>query len=173
MNKILILLTILFCCVACGPKQFKPAELPKIEFNATSEYHLDLDKIQKPEKIVPQFAKLSGNNLVFVSDSKEATHVVLVPQEYAKISEIINLAITYKSITKEQEVLINMYISQVNSLKELIAVQQETTKQYRELWIAAENSYRYEQYIHNQDNMYNKFFNIITLGGIALVAFAL
>ena len=172
MNKWLILL-ILFFSVACATPQTKESIDSKLTFEKTPEYSLDLSKIEKPQKLVPQYARIENNVIAFVSKD-QATHIVLVPEEYSKVAELLNVTITYKSIIKEQEILINTYIAEINSLKELLAIQQEINNQYKQLWTNSEKAYQQQKQDYDKQSWMNKIGYAITLiGGGVILALAL
>ena len=105
---------------------------------------------------------------------EEAKFVVLVPAEYARIAALLKYARAHKDIVKEQEILLNVYIEIINSLKEYLALEQAKAEEYRQLWADSENAYRQERYQHRLDNAINKgLFGIISLGAIAALILAL
>jgi len=117
--------------IGCAPKQFVPMEIPKIQFEQTQEYVLDLSPIDnlKPEMIKPIYV---DDNFNIVEKSK-ATSILLSASEYNKISIILKMAVGYKDIAVKEGELINIKIRTINSLKELLMLEREKTIVYKEL----------------------------------------
>lgn len=161
---------LLIFLISCGPKEFVPYEPPKIDFNATKPYTLDLSSIQKPDKLQPIFVDKDFNEV----DMNNASYIVLTPKEYGKINTLLKIATTYKKVALEQAELVNIHIDTINSLKEFLELERNKSLQYRELWINAENNYRYEKYEHTKDNFINKTgMYLISIGGVILLAIGL
>jgi len=175
--KIVLCIILFFLFVSCSPKTFTPYKPPDLKLNPTPSYNIknDLDNIPKPSKLVPMYVKkTSESNYEIVEFSSEATHILLTPHEYAKVGAVVKLAKTYKEIVLINESVVNTYISEINALKELSALEREKTISYRELWVNSENMYRQEKYEHKTDNMINKGgMYLITLGSILIFLLAL
>lgn len=116
-------------CIGCAPKQFVPFEPPKVEFERTPSFVLDTSSIKKPDKLNPMFVDDSFK----VVPIEQAKYVVLTPSEYSKIGTIVQIAATYKQIATEEEILINLHINTINSLKEYVELERLKSLQYREL----------------------------------------
>lgn len=165
MKKYLWILLIFL--IGCGPKEFKPFQPEELNFNATKPYTLDLSSIQKPDKLQPIFVDDDFNEV----DIDNAFYIVLTPKEYGKINTLLKIATTYKKVALEQAELVNIHIDTINSLKEFLELERKKSLQYRELWINAENNYRYEKYEHSKDNFINKSgMYLISIGSIILLA---
>jgi len=150
MKKYVLYLFLVLLCVGCAPKQFEPFQPPEIKFEKTQEYKLDLSSIKKPEKINPIF--VDGNFKEVSID--EAKFVLLTPSEYAKVGAVVQMAVTYKQIAIEEETLINLHINTINALKEYLELERQKSLQYRELWVNAENNYRYEKWEHQKSSFF-------------------
>lgn len=168
MKKYIMYLFLVLLCIGCAPKAFVPFEPPQIQFEKTQEYKLDLSSIKKPEKISPIFV---DDNFKEVSVD-EAKFVLLSPSEYAKVGAIVQMAVTYKQISTEQETLINLHINTINALKEYLEMERQKSLQYRELWVNAENNYRYEKWEHDKSSFfYQTGLYVISFGSLlALLA---
>lgn len=143
----------------CAPKPFVPFKPEPIKFEKTDPYSVqeDLAKIPKPEPIKRMYVKkIDEKTYEVVENKEEATHIMLAPSEYAKVGALVKLAKTYKELAIDQEELVNIYIDQINALKELLAMEQRKAEVYRELWISSENAYRYEAWEHKWDNRLHK-----------------
>lgn len=163
MGKYLVPFILLFI-ISCAPTQVQTKEPFVAQFDKTPEYHIDLDNITKPKKLVPIYVDSSFNQ---VENANEATYILLDTSEYSKIPALLKLCVAYKDIIKEQEGMINNNIDISNSLKEYIVLEQSKTSEYRNLWIDSENSYRQERYNHKMDNNINRgIFGVIFLGTI-------
>jgi len=172
MRKLWFLALLVFViCVGCGPAKFTPREPLDITFDKTPVYSLDLSKIPKPSKLKPIWVDGRFNE---VNSPEKATFVVLDTREYAKVGALVKLASTYKKLTKEQEVLVNIYIDQINSLKEYLALERAKSKEYRNLWVDSENALRQERYEHKMDNLlYKGVFGVIAVGALVVALIAL
>jgi len=178
MKKIflLVLLFISFSLVSCAPAPFKPFEPDKITFASTKKYSIqqELEKIPKPSQLERIYAKKIGDTtFITVKTPEKADHIILVPKEYAKVAALKELAITYKETVLKQEVLINIYIDQINSLKELVVLEQKKSTMYRQMWTDSENAYRHERWKHEWNNRINRTsMYIVTIGSIIAVLLA-
>ena len=168
MKKIILFVCLIFFFIGCAPKQFEPFQPPEIKFEKTQEYKLDLSSIKKPDKINPIYL---DENFKEVSIEK-AKFILLSPQEYAKIGALLEIAITYKKVALEQETLVNLHINTINALKEFLELERQKSLQYRELWVNAENNYRYEKWEHQKTSFfYQSGLYLISFGSlIALFA---
>ena len=176
MKRTLVLLLILtFLVASCAPKQFEPWTPPEIKFEPTPPYEIQeaLKNIPKPDKLEPVYVTISGDEVKQVP-KEQATHILLVPKEYAKVGAVVKLAKTYKEIVVEQEAIINSYIEANNALKEMLALERQKALMYREMWVDSENAYRQEKYEHDRDNYINRTgMYIITIGSVIAIALAL
>lgn len=157
----------LFLLTSCAPATIKPIESFNPKFEKTPPYEVGLD-LPKPDKIQPIYV---DENFQRTTVDK-AKFVVLAPKEYAKVAALLKLAKGYKSIAKEQGVLINLHIDTINALKEYVQLEQYKAKAYMELYVNSENAYRQEVYQHKLDNAIHKgLFAVISIGAIiALIA---
>jgi len=168
-TTMMCIMLILFC--GCAPQAFVPREYPKVTFEKTPDYKLNIEDIKVPEKPVNI---LLDENFKQVTDSSKAKYVVYTQQEFAKVVSHLKVREAYKDIAVEQEVLINSYIATINSLKEYIALEQAKSEQYKNLWVNSENMFRQEQYSHQIDNIFNRsILGIITVGAMVIVILAL
>ena len=175
--RILLYIILFFLFVSCSPKQFSPYKPPDLKLDPTPTFDIksDLENIPKPSKLIPIYVKKTSEiNYEVVENSIEATHILLAPEEYAKIGAIVKLAKTYKEIILLNESITNTYINEINALKELSAMERQKIISYRELWVNSENMYRQEKYEHKADNIINKGgMYLITLGSILVFLLAL
>jgi hypothetical protein len=173
MKKFIILLIIGVFLVSCAPAPIKPFKPEPIKFDETPPYSIqeDLDKIPKPQPLKRMYVKMvTDTTYEIVVNKDEATHIMLAPNEYAKVGAVVKLAKTYKGLVLDQETLVNTYIDQINALKELYAMEQRKSEVYRELWISSENAYRQEQWEHKWDNRIHKTALYgITIGSIVVM----
>ena len=176
-TKIFLCIVLLFTIASCAPKEFSPFIPPNLQLETTPSYNIkeDLENIPKPSQLVPIYVKkTSESNYEVVGTLNEATHILLAPEEYAKVGAVVKLAKTYKEIILMGESITNTYISEINALKELNALEREKLISYRELWVNSENMYRQEKYEHKADNIINKGgMYLITLGSILVFLLAL
>ena len=172
-----IIILMIFSLVSCAPTPVLVKEYPlQINFEKTPEYSVQdkLANIPKPDKLKPMYVKISGDDIQIVETREEATHILLVPKEYAKIGALLKLAKTYKAVAIEQEALVNTYIAQINGLKELLELERQKSQLYQEMYVESENAYRTERYQHNMDNIANKVGHyVLILGSVALLLFSL
>lgn len=173
---LLIIPTILLLLSNCAPKPFSPPVLEPIHYEKTPYYNStqQINNIPKPEKLKPIYVNLNNNEITILNSSQNATHVMLAPEEYAKVGAVVKLATSYKQIILNTDILINEYIDQINILKETVELERKKAQVYRELWIGAVNMYQQERYDHQMDNLRNDIISgILFIGNIALLLFAL
>lgn len=171
----LLLIFSLFLITSCAPKNITPKKIPDLKYEKTATYNIidELNKLPKPDKIKPIYVILDGNQII-KSTKEEATYILLAPKEYSKVGAVVDLAVSYKKIVKEQEVLVNTYIKQINALKTLLELERQKVQHYQELYINAENAYRQEKYDHKFDNILNRAgMYMVTIGSVVLVALAI
>jgi hypothetical protein len=168
MGRYLISFLLVVSLISCAPAKFVPKKEIELKFDPTPPYELDLSKIPKPEPIKPIFVDEDFKE----TEIANAKFVVLVPEEYAKVAALLKLAKAYKEIALEQGTLVNIYINNINSMKELVVLEQVKIEHYRSLWVDSENMFRQELYDHKVDNTINRgALGIITIGAIiALIA---
>ena len=175
-------LVILIFLTSCAPAQFTPFEPPEIRYERTPPYSVEesFAAIPKPSKIERVYVKLEGLpkqgefTATVVGTREEATHILLLPSEYAKVGGVLKVAKAYKAIAVEQENLVNTYISQINTLKELLELERQKTIMYKELWVDSENAYRQERYDHQVDNIFHRgVIGTMVIGAIIVLALAL
>jgi hypothetical protein len=177
MKRIVSVLLVFLFLISCSPKLLQPWQPPELKFDKTPEYSVkeEIDKIPKPEPIVKIYAKqISDTSFKVVKSAEEADFVILAPSEYAKVGAVVKLAKSYKELVLDQEALVNTYITQINALKELVALEQKKSQMYRELWISSENAYRQEARDHKVDNFINRAgIYGVTVGSIIILLLAL
>ncbi len=156
MYKWLILL-ILLVTFGCAPKPIDPIEFPKAQFERTESYVLKGDLPEKPEK--PELIPLDGN--FRLSDLDEAEYFAISTDEFNKILQVLQGFNTQKEIIEEQVVLVNLHISTINQLKELIHIQEVTMDHLARL-------YANEQYLR-QVQLHEARWNDITQKAMLVV----
>lgn len=171
-HKIVLCILFLFLFVSCAPKAFNPYVPPDLKIDRTPQYDIksDLEKLPKPDSIVPIYVKKVNDDYIIVETREESSHILLGPEEYRKVGAVLKLTKAYKEIIHMNESIINTYIDEINALKELSMLEREKVISYRELWVNSENMYRSEKYEHKTDNMINRSgMYIITIGSILLL----
>ena len=173
-----ILVAMSLVLASCSPAQFKPYTPPEIKYDKLDYYDIQqqLDMIPKPDKLIPVYVVISGETVTVLNkeNKDKATHILLAPKEYAKIGGLVKLATTYKSLTIEQEALVNTYIDQINALREMLELERQKTILYKELWVDSENAYRQEKAEHDRSNFINRAaMVIVTIGALVVVGLAL
>lgn len=164
-------LFILLLLGLCGCAETLPIKPEPIKFDKTPQYNIqdDLNKIQKPEMINPVYVKIINNKIV-TTDKSDATHILLNPQEYAKVGAVVKLAGQYKTIILDQEELVNLYIAQINTLKEIVELERQKSASYYDLYINMNALYKSEKKDHLIDNIINRGLIGILGAGLILVA---
>lgn len=154
MKNIVFLLNLMLILIAtaCAPKAIIPRQLPKLDIEKIPYYKVDFSMIPKPAKIKPIYIDDNFNQVSL----EDATSVLLIPVEYAKISALLKLAKAYKETAKNQEAIINSNIDTINLLKEYVNLERVKAQEYVNMWADAETAYRREQYYHKVDNVINK-----------------
>ena len=162
----------LFCIFAftfgCAPEAYKPYVPPKIEFEKTQPYILDISGLQKPDK--PNYVALDKDlQLITAENPSEAKYLAFTKDEFKKIMALSAAYNSQQTLLKDHEALVNVYISEINALKELVALREQIILQYVELYGMSENAYRQERYEHKWDNAENKIIQVIMMAGIVLL----
>lgn len=161
-------LIIWMVAVGCAPSAYKPFIPPEVTFEKTPEYVLDLSSLTKPEK--PNYIILDGNmNPVTTENPGEAKYLAFTNEEFKKIMALSVAYNDQRKILKSHEDLVNVYISEVNALKELVAIREQVIKQYIDLYARSEDAYRQERYEHKWDNAESKIVQILMAAGLVLL----
>lgn len=170
------IIVLLIFLTSCAPAPFKPYIPPDIKYDKLDYYDVQeiLAAISKPDRLEPIYVQFLTENQIEEVSKDKATHILLMPKEYAKVGGLVKLAKTYKTVAIEQEILVNTYIDQINALREMLELERQKVLLYRELWVNSENAYRQEKADHDRDNLVNRAgMIVITIGAIVAVALAL
>ena len=166
----IIVTSIILFMGGCAAPQIPYKEIQLLKFVKIQSYSVDLDQIQKPSKPVAKYGKYDSEGRVIFLAANEtidsAGVVVFDLTEYQKIGQLAVLASTYKTVIKQQELLINNHIDTANALKELVELERMKTIEYSTMWTDASNMHLREVYDHRMDNIMNKAFQSILVGGI-------
>jgi hypothetical protein len=152
--------------IACAPSPYKPYEPPKVSFDKTEAYVIDLSKIKKPDK--PKYAKLNAQ-MQPAAEGEPVKYLAFTADEFKKIMALSELFNAQQELLKDHETLVNTHIDTINALKELVSIKEQMIDQYVALYAASENAYRYEKWDHNWDNANNKIVQILMFAGIVLL----
>lgn len=167
----LLFLSLLFS--SCGPRTLNIKEMPKLEFEKTPPYSIDLSTIEKPAKPNPLFGVQRDDGTITIIDKsiEDPNVVVFNLAEYKKVAQVVSLAVTYKELIKQQEVLINEKIKIENSLKEFLELERLKSIEYQRMWVDTTNQYYLEQYNRSQDNFMSKVYQSIMMATIVGISF--
>jgi len=168
-KKIIPILLTVFLCTSCA-STIKREPLPELKLDKTSEYSIDLTKIEKPSPIRPIFAHRDDSGNIKESSMDDANVVILEQEEYKKVAQLVILATSYKKIIEQQTVLVNNQIDINNSLKEFVELERLKSREYQNMWLDSENTYLSEKYDHKVDNVLNKIVQLILTGAIVAIA---
>lgn len=178
-NKIIICLIIASFTFGCAKPPFEAFRPEPIVLAKAEPYNIQelLNTVPKPNKINKKFAKFSDQNqskLVFVDSKAEADVFVLLPEEYSKIGQLKDLAVTYKEIIIEQEDLVNIDRKKINTYQNLVTLLEKERDVSLTAWENSENAYREEKRDHDFDNKVNKTSMLLLyIGSIIAVGLAL
>ena len=165
MKKILTLIAMLFMLISCAPAPYKPFVAPEITFEKTAPYVLDLSELKKPGK--PNYVALDAMMRPITSENPgEAKYLAFSKSEFKKIMALSTAYNDQRELLQSHEDLVNVYISEINALKELVALREQIIKQYIELYAMSENAYRQERYEHKWDNAESKIVQILMAAGL-------
>jgi hypothetical protein len=167
MKKLFLMIAALLLLVSCAPAQYKPFVPPEVKFEKTQPYVLDLSVLKKPER--PNYIVLDSDMKPVAETSKEAKYLAFSTAEFKKIMALSAGYNDQRELLQSQEDLVNVYISEINALKELLAVREQILKQYIELYALSENAYRQERYEHKWDNAESKIVQILMAAGLVLL----
>jgi hypothetical protein len=168
MKKLLLLIAAFVMIVSCAPAQYKPFVAPEVKFEATQPYVLDLSALKKPGK--PIYVALDAGMRPITSENPgEAKYLAFSKSEFKKIMALSAAYNDQRELLESHEDLVNVYISEINALKELVALREQIIKQYIELYAMSENAYRQERYEHKWDNAESKIVQILMTAGLILL----
>lgn len=154
--------------VSCAPAPYKPFVPPEVKFEKTAPYVLDLSALKKPGK--PTYVALDANmRPITVDNPGEAKYLAFTKDEFKKIMALSAAYNDQREVLESHEDLVNIYISEINALKELVALREQIIKQYVELYALSENAYRQERYEHKWDNAESKIVQILMAAGLVLL----
>lgn len=152
----------------CAPAPYKPFTPPKVEFEKTPAYVLDLSSLKKPDK--PNYVMLDAGMRPITSENPgEAKYLAFSKSEFKKIMALSAAYNDQREMLESHGDLVNVYISEINALKELLAVREQIINQYIELYTMSENAYRQERYEHKWDNAESKIVQILMAAGLVLL----
>jgi hypothetical protein len=158
----------------CAAVQVPYKEIPKLEFEKSPRYEINLDSIQKPSAPKVKYGDYTINDTIKIITPEEVSSksvVIFDLEEYKKIGQLTVLALSYKSIIQQQEVLINQKIDIENSLKEFVELERLKSKEYADMWIDNVNMLNQERHSHTQDNVINKIFEAVLASAVLVLAF--
>lgn len=168
MKKFLLLVAAFVMLVSCAPSPYKPFVTPEIKFEKTPEYVLDLSVLKKPGK--PIYVALDAGMRPITSENPgEAKYLAFSKSEFKKIMALSAAYNDQRDVLEGHADLVNVYINEVNALKELLAIREQILNQYMEMHTLSENMYRQERYEHKWDNAENKIVQILLTAGLILL----
>lgn len=186
MKKICLTLIIsLFILSGCAEKKFEPFRPNPIKFEKTPEYKLDTKPLDdKTIEVVNNirseikygyFNSVTGK-IEIINDKSKATYIMLTPEAYAKLADLLQITSDYRSLVKKQESLINDYVANINELKNISELERQISQRYCDEWATSENLYREERRLHKRDNTIDKIefigsnmvWGLILIGVLAL-----
>ena len=98
-----------------------------------------------------------------------AKYLAFSKSEFKKIMALSAAYNDQREMLESHGDLVNVYISEINALKELLAVKEQIISQYIELYTMSENAYRQERYEHKWDNAESKIVQILMAAGLILL----
>ncbi len=173
---ILVLCLALFCTGLGCSQKFTVVRPDPIEIEGPTHYNVkdELDRIPKPTKIKRLYGKVESGHLEFVDDPAEADFFILAPKEYAKVTQLKELALTYKAIIIKQEELVNVKNATIEELLRLAAILERERDVALTAWENSQNMYLQERRSHKIDNTINRVgMYVISIGSIVLLAVGL
>ena len=114
--------------------------------------------------------KVGDKSFEIVENKTDATHITLTPTEYAKVGALLKILKTYKGTIQDLEKIMNIKITTINDLKEMVEISERKAQKYAELYILYKNEYRQEKYEHDWDNRFHKAgLYAITIGAVVVM----
>ena len=180
MNKLIIYLIIclyLLFLTGCQTlnhksKSVQPPEKSNIKITPYSSLLKEFDQIKKPEPIIPRFVITSDDYNFTITDINNASHVLLSPEEYYKINQLINLTKTYKNLVYKYDDLLNKQNEQLIVFKQLVDKESNKSAEYYNL---LQTNIALLQNCEDEVSSANTttVFTAIGLGGVILLLVAL
>lgn len=162
------LLFILLLTSGCAAK-FEAPPLADIKLENDKPYVLDLSTIAKPEKMNTIWVDENYNE----TTPENAKYALLTQEEYAKIGQLIKLALTYKELAVQESELVNLKIDTINSLKAYVELERFKAQEYRSFYQEAQNRYLQERHDHKVDKIVDKAIWFTTVAGAIVLAITL
>jgi hypothetical protein len=126
---------------------------------------LDLSALKKPGK--PVYVALDARMVPITAENPgEAKYLAFTKDEFKKIMALSAAYNDQREILEGHEDLVNIYVAEINALKELTALREQIIRQYIELYAMSENAYRQERYEHKWDNAENQIIKILMTAGL-------
>ena len=180
MNKIIFYLIIVIHLVfltGCQSlnhktKRIEPPEKTNIKLTPYSSLLKEFNQIKKPEPIIPRFVITENDYNFTITDINNASHVLLSPEEYYKINQLINLTKKYKTLVYKYDNLLNKQNEQLIVFKQLIDKESNKSAEYYNL---LQTNIALLQNCEDEVSSANTttVFTAIGLGGIILLLVAL
>lgn len=157
--KILSIILSSIFIIGCATTNSKldPKVLDPIQIEKTEIYKIDTRNI---DELFISTLEDVNNNILITTNNDDETVIIMDEETFAKIADISEITEAYQNIINEQANLINVYIDEINALKELIKLERERAIVYKDLWVTSNELYLQEAKLRKRDNlMYNiKFY---------------
>lgn len=174
--SLLISITIIGCATQETLEEYKPLQVS--EFKEFEDYKLDLSELDNEQEIAlsgilsaPLYANVTDEgelNIVF--DESEANAIVLYSEQYAKISDLVDIAEGYRKVAISQAELIKVKDETIRSLQELVLLQQQSRDIYYQNFQLADKLYKQEHKLRMRENLMNNIKVFTTSIGVIAVA---
>ena len=149
---------------------------PVLNFEQTPVYENDTVQMdtklkEASSKIEFLYGKKSEDGKIELTDDKSSADMVLMtPETFVSVTDIFNLTNSYKEVVKAQGQLVNSYISNINSLKNLSVLERQKLIISVENWKNSESMYKSEHSIRLHEMIINKIQLFGTIvGGVFLL----
>jgi hypothetical protein len=172
-----VLTLVVLLSISCAPQLYQVKDQPLIDLPKEEKYNVNLDSLNKykPQPIQEQYGRYNKDGkieLISGADIKNVDVVVLTPQEYSKIDQILTLTTNYKQVIYLQEALINSRIDTTNQLKELLKLESMKSNELYKLGIERKNDLLMEKYETREERLWG-YLQVLLMGGVAIAAVAL
>ena len=147
------------------------------EFTPIEKYELDLSKLdEKNDESLSGLldAQLLANvgddgSLNIVFDESESNAIILYAEDWAKVADLVELSQGYRKIAISQSELIKVKDKTIESLQQLVLLQQQSRDIYFENFKLADKLYKQEHKLRMRENIVHEIRFFSTVLGVVAV----
>lgn len=148
----ILIIPLLFLGCVTNDKKFDVKVLEPIQIDRTEVYKLDTSNI---DNLFINTLEQINNDIIITTNENDETVIIMDEETFAKIADISEIAEAYQNTIDQQTDLVNVYVDEINALKELVKLERERAIIYKDLWITSNELYLQEAKLRKRDNLMN------------------